>query len=153
MSVPISTERPPGEKAPEGQAPRQPEDMGEGHIQGNLTEDPELRFTATGRAVAKLRIAYAPRIKRDTDGKWVDGETEFYTINVWGQQGEHCAEALLRGDRIVASGRWVRRYWTDREGQERESVELTAQDIGPSLLFRQAVVVRANRTQGGRSDG
>lgn len=136
-----------GTKAPANDRPA--EDLGEGHIQGNLTEDPELRFTGTGRAVAKLRVAYTPRIHDTESGRWMDGETEFYTVNVWGGQAERCAEALLRGDRIVASGRWSKRFWQDREGLDREAVELTAQDVGASLLFRQAVVVRTQQRQGG----
>lgn len=153
MSVPTTGAPPEGAatKAPSNDRPQ--EDLGEGHIQGNLTEDPELRFTSTGRAVVKLRVAYTPRIKDTDTNRWTDGETEFYTVNVWGGQAERCAEALLRGDRVVASGRWSKRHWEDREGQEREAVELTAQDVGASLLFRQAVVVRTQQRQGGGHSG
>lgn len=148
MSVPTNTaERPPGEPAPQGDE-RPPEDMGDGYIVGNLCEDPELRFTPTGRAVGKLRVAYTARVKDPDSGQWRDGETEFYTVTVWGQQGEHCAEHLQRGDRIVAAGTWTKRFWTSREGEPRESVELTARDIGPSLLFRGAIVKRTDRTKG-----
>lgn len=153
MDVPTSTtERPKGEPGPKGDD-RQPEDLGDGYIVGNLTEDPELRFTPTGRAVAKLRVAYTTRIKDPESNRWSDGETEFYTVTVWGQQGEHCAEHLQRGDRIVAAGSWVKRFWTDREDNERESVELTARDIGPSLLFRGAIVKRPDRNNGRQTDG
>ena len=152
MSVPTNTtERPAGEPAPQNDE-RQPEDLGEGFIVGNLTEDPELRFTPTGRGVAKLRVAYTARTKDPESGRWADGETEFYTVTVWGQQGEHCAEHLQRGDRIVAAGQWTKRFWTSREGEPRESVELTARDVGPSLLFRGAIVKRTDRNKGARSD-
>jgi single-strand DNA-binding protein len=153
MTVPETTERPAGEPSSPANKGREPEDMGEGHISGNLTEDPSLRFTPTGRAVANLRLAYTPRVKDDDTGRWSDGETEFYSVTVWGTQGEHCAEHLQRGDRVVAVGRWSKRFWEDREGEQRESVELTAQDIGPSLLFRGAIVKRTDRNRGARSDG
>lgn len=120
--------------------------LGAGYVMGNLCEDPELRFTPTGRAVCKLRVAYSPRYKDEDTGKWADGDPQFYTVNVWGQQGEHCAEALMRGDRIVAAGSWSERTWETREGESRKSVELTAQDIGPSMLFRLAKVQRTKRS-------
>lgn len=153
MGVPISTnDRPQGEPAPASDE-RPPEELGDGYIVGNLTEDPELRFTPTGRAVAKLRVAYTTRVKDTDTGRWADGDTEFYTVTVWGQQGEHCAEHLQRGDRIVAAGTWTKRFWTSREGEARESVELTARDVGPSLLFRGAIVKRSDRTKAVQRDG
>lgn len=121
------------------------EQLGEGHITGNLTQDPEMRFTPSGRAVANLRLAYAPRIKDEASGRWIDGEPQFYSITVWGKQAERVCERLQRGDRIVAVGQWSRRTWIDREGQERKTVYLTAQDIGPSLLFRDATINRTVR--------
>lgn len=132
---------------PEAQQPAPPsqdrtEEIGEGHVFGNLTEAPELRFTPSGRAVTKLRVCYRPRIKNPDTDKWQDGEPEFYSINVWGRQAENCAEVFAKGDRIVAAGIWVKRYWTGRDGDERETVELTAKDIGPSLLFRSAEIQR-----------
>lgn len=129
-----------------------PVSMGEGHISGNLTADPELRFTPTGRAVAKLRVAYAPRIKDEATGQWVDGEAQYYDIDVWGRQGENCAEFLQRGDRIVAVGEWFRRNWQTREGENRASITLTARDIGPSMLFR-AVSIRRNARTGPPTGG
>lgn len=126
--------------------PDKPESLGEGHISGNLTQDPELRFTPTGRAVAKLRVAYAQRVKDPATNQWQDGEPQFYDIDVWGRQGENCAEALQRGDRIVAVGEWFRRRWTDREDKPRTSITLTARDIGPSMLFKLAAVVRWQKT-------
>jgi len=128
------------------QDPAKPESLGEGHISGNTTQDVELRFTPTGRAVAKVRVAYAQRVKNPATGQWQDGEPQFYDIDVWGKQGENCAEYMNRGDRIVAVGEWFKRHWTDREGKERTSISLTARDIGPSMLFRGAAVIRAQRT-------
>jgi single-strand DNA-binding protein len=123
--------------------------IGEGQISGNLCEDPELRYTATGRAVAKLRVAYTPRTKNDETGRWEDGETEFYNCDVWGQQAENCAEHLQRGDRVVAIGEWRERDWETREGEKRTSTEMTVRDVGPSLLFRGANVVRTRRSKDG----
>lgn len=123
-----------------------PVSLGEGHISGNLTQDPELRFTPTGRAVAKLRVAYSQRVKDPATGQWRDGEPMFYDVDVWGRQGENCAEALQRGDRIVAVGEWFRRHWTTRDGESRQSVTLTARDIGPSMLFKLAAVARWQKT-------
>jgi len=120
--------------------------LGEGHISGNLTQDPELRFTPTGRAVAKLRVAYSQRAKDPATGQWHDGEPQFYDIDVWGKQGENCAEALQRGDRVVACGEWFRRHWETRDGEKRTSVSLTARDIGPSMLFKLAAVARWQKT-------
>lgn len=142
MSVPIT--EPGHPEAKETNPPREvkAEDLGEGHVYGNLTEDPELRFTPTGRPVAKLRVCYRPRIKDTKTDKWGDGEPEFYTLNVWGRQAENCAELFRKGDRIVAAGSWTKRPWETREGEQRTSVELTVKDIGPSLLFKQATIIR-----------
>lgn len=127
--------------------PPAPKMLGEGHIMGNLTDDPELRFTPTGRAVAKMSVAYTPRVKNDQTGKWDDGPVEFYTLNVWGQQAERAAEFLQRGDRVVAAGTWTERTWEDREGKPRVSVELTCRDVGPSLLFKGATIHRPQNGQ------
>lgn len=152
MSVPTSRTGNPKARQKAQAAERQTEDMGEGHIMGNLTADPELRYTPTGRAVASCRVAYTPRSKDEGTGKWADGETEFYGITVWGQQGENCAEFLQRGDRVVAAGTWTKRFWEDKDGEERESIELTARDIGPSLLFKGATVTRTKRSKGRDDD-
>jgi len=143
MSVPISPAGNEDARQPGSSSNQQTEEVGEGHIMGNLTQDPELRFTPTGRAVTKLRLAWTPRIKNQTTGKYHDGPTEYYDLDVWGGQGERCAELLQRGDRVVAAGTWTKRTWEDREGNERQSYSLTARDIGPSLLFRGATVDRA----------
>lgn len=130
----------------QAQGSNEPESLGEGHVSGNLTFDPELRFTPTGRAVCKLRVAYSQRVKDTATGQWHDGEPQFYDVDVWGKQGENCAEALQRGDRIVAIGEWYRRKWETREGEARTSITLTARDIGPSMLFKLAAVARWQKT-------
>lgn len=152
MSVPIAETGHPEARQEGPPREHQAEDLGEGHITGNLTEEPELRFTPNGRAVAKVRICYRPRIKDATTNKWQDGEPEFYTVNVWGRQGENTAECFRKGDRVVAVGSWTKRPWTDREGKERVSVELTVRDIGPSLLFKSAEIIRPDESEGTDSD-
>lgn len=154
MNAPITpTGNPEAAHVPE-ETHQQTEYMGEGHVYGNLTIDPELRYTPTGRAVANVRVAFTPRIKDEQTGRWQDGPTEFYSIMVWGQQGENVAECLAKGDRIVCAGTWSKRTWKDREGKDRQTIELTARDIGPSLLFRTADIDRAARAPyGGRQGG
>lgn len=142
MNAPITpTGTDQGRKEAQDRPPK-PKELGEGHIMGNLTDDPELRFTPTGRAVAKMSVAYTPRVKDSATDRWTDGPVEFYTLNVWGQQAERAAEHLQRGDRIVAAGTWTERTWTDREDKPRVSIELTCRDVGPSLLFKAASIHR-----------
>lgn len=148
MNAPITAPGHPEAKQEGPPANTEVEDLGPGHIMGNLCDDPELRYTPSGRAVTKIRLAYRDRIKDPKTDKWSDGPPEFYTLNVWGNQAERCAEVLARGDRVVAAGSWSRRPWIDREGQARESVELTVKDIGPSLLFRSAEIERPDKDPG-----
>lgn len=150
MNAPIAQPGNEKEKAKAKDREVKREQVGAGHIMGNLTQDPELRFTPSGRAVCQLRLAYTPRVQ-DDDGKgWHDGPTEFYDVSVWGKQGERCAELLARGDRVVAAGTWTREQYVNRQGEEAEVVRLTAQDVGPSLLFRGATVNRDDSQAGGR---
>lgn len=142
MSVPLAESGHPDARQDAPPPATEPEQLGEGHISGNIVFDPELRYTATGRAVVKLRIAYAPRVKNPDTNEWRDGPPEYYDLDIWGKQAEHVVEHLIRGDRIVAIGAWTKRTWTDREGQERTSYSLTVRDIGPSLLFREVTVHR-----------
>jgi single-strand DNA-binding protein len=146
MSAPAKGKDQPAQ-LPAEQAPGNPrESLGDGHVSGNLTADPELRYTPTGRAVCRLRVAYTPRVLDPDTGKWGDGETEFYSLDAWGQQGENCAENLQRGDRIVVCGQWQRRTYEDSDGNARSVIEMQVRDIGPSLLFRQARVIRSQRS-------
>jgi single-strand DNA-binding protein len=119
-----------------------------GSLAGNLTFDPELRFTASGREVATLNVAINDRVKNDETGQWEDAPPEFYRVNVWGQQASHVAECFQRGDRIVAVGYFQDRTWENKEGEEVTTTEFTASDIGPSLLFKDAVIKRVTRQKG-----
>lgn len=150
MSAPgTESTRPAGTKAGAAtSSDRQP--LGEGHISGNLTHDPELRYTPSGRAVCRLRVAFTPRYQDPDSKQWLDGETEFYNLDVWGAQGENCAEKLTRGDRIVACGNWQKRSYEDGDGNAREVTEMQVRDIGPSMLFRPATIKRDVRPGGQR---
>lgn len=117
-------------------------DVGDGSVSGNVTKDPDLRWTPQGQAVATLRVAETPRVQAE-DGSWTDGETSFYDVIVWGDQAQRAVEALRKGDRIVATGRWQRQDWTDNDSQPRAKTVLVARDVGPSLLFKDARIDRS----------
>lgn len=114
---------------------------------GNLTDDPELRFTPGGAAVANFRIAVTPRV-RDGDS-WKDGETSFFRVNVWRQQAENVAESLTKGARCVVVGRLRARSWETPEGEKRSVTEIEADEVAPSLKFATAKVERTSRGGGG----
>ena len=116
-------------------------------ICGNLTDDPELRFTTSGTAVASLRVAVTPRVK-DGDA-WRDGETSFFRVNVWRQMAENAAESLSKGDRVIVVGRLKARSWETPEGDKRSVVEVEADEIGPSLRWATGKPERA--TSGAKS--
>jgi single-strand DNA-binding protein len=116
---------------------------------GNLTDDPELRFTPNGAAVANFRLAVTPRVREgDT---WKDGETSFFRINVWRQMAENVAETLTKGARCIVVGRLRTRSWETPEGEKRSVTEIEADEVGPSLKFATAKVERASRGGGGGS--
>jgi single-strand DNA-binding protein len=121
-------------------------------IVGNLTDDPELRYTANGAAVANFRVAYSTRI-RDDAGNWTDGDTSFFSINCWRSLAENAAETLTRGTRVVVTGRLKQRSWENQEGEKRTVVEIEADDIGPSLKWATATVQRTSRSGGAASSG
>lgn len=102
-------------------------------ITGNLTADPELRYTPTGRPVAAFTIANTPRFPNRESGQWTDGETWFVRCSAWGDMAENIAASLSRGNAVVATGRLRARTWETPEGQKRVSVEMTVDDLGPSL--------------------
>lgn len=129
-----------------GQPARTSRDLGEGHVMGNLTADPELRFTPSGRAVVTLRLAYTARVRDDASGQWHDSEPEFYTIQVWGQQAENAAECLQRGDRVVAAGSWQEETYTKRDSTPGVAVRLVARDLGASMLFKAVRIQRRQRS-------
>jgi single-strand DNA-binding protein len=114
-------------------------------VVGNLTDDPELRFTPSGAAVANFRVAYSTRI-RDAAGNWTDGETSFFTVNCWRALAENAAETLTRGTRVVVTGRLKQRSWENQEGEKRTVIEIEADDLGPSLKWATASVTKANRS-------
>jgi single-strand DNA-binding protein len=112
---------------------------------GNLTADPELRYTPSGLQVSNLRLAVTPRI-REGD-QWKDGETSFHTVTVWRDQAEHAAETLHKGARVIVVGRPKQRSWTDQDGTDHHVTEVDADEVGPSLRWATATVTRTN---GGR---
>lgn len=115
---------------------------------GNLVDDPELRFTPQGAAVANFRIAVSKRIKDATTNEWKDGDTSFFRINVWRQLAENVAESLTRGSRVIVTGTLKMRQWETQEGEKRSVVEVEATEVGPSLKFATAKVEKANRSGG-----
>lgn len=114
---------------------------------GNLTGDPELRFTASGVAVANFTVAYTPRRKAD-DGKYVDGTTLFMRCNAWRHLAEHVAESLGKGARVTVRGELVQREWETDKGEKRYAVELRADEVAASLQYATASVKRAARSNG-----
>jgi len=120
---------------------------------GNLVDDPELRFTPSGAAVANFRLASTPRTYDRASGDWKDGETLFLTCSVWRQAAENVAESLQRGTRVIVSGRLKSRSYETREGEKRTVFEVDVDDIGPSLRSATAKVTRAQRSGSGGFGG
>jgi len=120
---------------------------------GNLTDDPELRFTPSGAAVAKFRIASTPRTLDRQSGEWKDGEPLFLACSVWRQVAENVAESLQRGARVIVSGRLRQRSYETREGEKRTVIELEVDEIGPSLRYATAKVQKMSRSGGSGSGG
>jgi len=116
---------------------------------GNLTDDPELRFTPSGAAVAKFRVASTPRFMDKASGEWKDGEPLFLSCTVWRQAAENVAESLQRGARVIVSGRLKQRSYETREGEKRTVIELEVDEIGPSLRYATAKVQKMSRSSGG----
>ncbi|MGO1945771.1 MAG: single-stranded DNA-binding protein [Brachybacterium alimentarium] len=117
---------------------------------GNLTADPELRFTQSGIAVASFTIASTPRTFDRQANEWKDGEALFLRCSIWRDAAENVAESLEKGSRVVAQGRLKQRSFTDREGNNRTSIELDVDEIGPSLRYATA---KANKVQRGGGGG
>jgi single-strand DNA-binding protein len=117
-------------------------------IAGNLVEDPELRFTPAGQAVARFRVASTPRFRDNATGEWKDGDSLFLTCNVWRQAAENTAESLRRGMRVIVSGRLRQRSYETKEGEKRTVYEVEVDDVGPSLRNASAKVNRAARSNG-----
>ena len=115
---------------------------------GNLTADPELRFTPSGAAVANFTIANTPRTFDRQTNEWKDLDTLFMRCSIWREAAENVAESLTKGMRVIASGRLVQRSYDTREGEKRTVTELQVEEIGPSLKNATAKVTRAQRTGG-----
>ncbi|MEV0954074.1 single-stranded DNA-binding protein [Promicromonospora sp. NPDC050249] len=120
---------------------------------GNLTGDPELRFTPSGAAVANFTVASTPRTFDRQSNEWKDGETLFMRCSIWREAAESVAESLTKGTRVIAQGRLVQRSYDTREGEKRTVVELQVDEIGPSLRYATAKVTRAQRSGGGGGFG
>jgi single-strand DNA-binding protein len=116
---------------------------------GNLTGDPELRFTPTGAAVANFTVASTPRTFDRQSNEFKDGDTLFMRCSIWREAAENVAESLTKGTRVIASGRLVQRSYETREGEKRTVVELPVDEIGPSMRYASAKVTRAQRSGGG----
>lgn len=119
---------------------------------GNLTADPELRYTQNGLAVANFTIASTPRDFNKQTNEWVDGEALFLRCSVWREFAEHVAGSLTKGSRVIASGRLKQRSYETKEGEKRTSYELDVDEIGPSLRYATASVTRV-QGQGGSQRG
>jgi single-strand DNA-binding protein len=118
-------------------------------VVGNLTADPELRFTPSGAAVANFTVASTPRIYDRQSGEWKDGEALFLRCNIWREAAENVAESLTRGSRVIVQGRLKQRSFETREGEKRTVVEVEVDEIGPSLRYATAKVNKASRSGGG----
>jgi single-strand DNA-binding protein len=118
-------------------------------VVGNVTSDPELRYTQNGLPVANFTIASTPRTFDKNKNDWVDGEALFLRCSAWRELGEHIAGSITKGTRVIAQGRLVQRSYETKEGEKRTSMELEVDEIGPSLKYATANVVKAtsNRNQ------
>lgn len=121
-------------------------------VVGNLTADPNLRFTANGAAVVDFSVASTPRTFDRQSGSWKDGETLFLRCTAWREYAENIADSLNKGMRVVVQGRLVQRNW-ERDGQNRTSYELQVEEVGPALRYAKAQVTRNPRQDGGYGGG
>ncbi|MEX5713593.1 single-stranded DNA-binding protein [Parafrankia sp. FMc6] len=120
-------------------------------VVGNLTNDPELKFTPNAVAVTAFTVASTPRTLDRQSGKWVDGEPLFLRCSLWRQPAEHATESLAKGMRVIVTGRLKQRSFETREGEKRTVFELDVDEIGPSLKFATARVTRIARGTAGPS--
>jgi single-strand DNA-binding protein len=119
-------------------------------VVGNLVDDPELRFTPSGAAVANFRIASTPRTFDRQTNEWKDGEALFLSCSVWRQAAENVAESLQRGMRVVVQGRLKQRSYETREGEKRTVFEIDVDEVGPSMKYATAKVTKTSRSGGGQ---
>ncbi len=122
-------------------------------VVGNLTDDPELRFTPSGAAVASFTVASTPRTFDRATNEWKDGDALFLRCSIWRQAAENVAESLTKGMRVVVQGRLRQRSYETREGEKRTVVELDVEEVGPSLKYATAKVTKASRGSGGGFGG
>ncbi len=118
---------------------------------GNITDDPELRFTPSGAAVANFTVAVNRRINKD--GQWEDKLDGFFRCNCWRDMAENVAESLSKGSRVVVVGRLQQRQWEDQDGNKRSSFEIQVDEVGPSLRWATATVQKSSRSGGGGGAG
>ncbi len=116
-------------------------------ILGNLTRDPELRFTPNGTPVAGFGVAVNRRYQNKQSSEWVD-DTSFFNVNTWFKLAENCAESLSKGDRVLVSGRLEQRSWETKEGDKRSVVEIVADVVAPSLQFASCKISRNEKAAG-----
>lgn len=117
-------------------------------VVGNLTADPELRFTPSGAAVASFTVASTPRTFDRQSSEWKDGDTLFLRCSIWREAAENVAESLTKGTRVIVQGRLVQRSFETREGEKRTVVEMQVDEVGPSLRYATAKVARSQRGGG-----
>jgi single-strand DNA-binding protein len=122
-------------------------------VVGNLVDDPELRFTPSGAAVANFRIASTPRTFDRQTNEWKDGDALFLSCAVWRQYAENVAESLTKGMRVIVTGRLKSRQYETREGEKRTAMEIDVEEVGPALRYATAKVARAARSGGGGGYG
>ena len=120
---------------------------------GNLTDDPELRFTPSGAAVANFTVASTPRAFDRQSNEWKDGETLFMRCSVWRDAAENVAESLQRGTRVIVTGRLKSRSYETKEGEKRTVIEMDVDEVGPSLRYASAKVTKTQRGSGGGGFG
>jgi single-strand DNA-binding protein len=116
-------------------------------ITGNLTADPDLRFTGTGTAVAAFTVAASRRVYDQATGQWKDGDTLFLRCSAWRELADHAAETLTKGTRVIVTGRLKQRSYETPEGDKRTVYELDADDVGPSLKWATAKIARTSRNK------
>jgi single-strand DNA-binding protein len=122
-------------------------------VAGNLTADPELRYTASGAGVASFTVASTPRSYNKQTQAWEDGQALFLRCNVWRQVAENVAESLTRGSRVLVTGTLKQRSFETKEGEKRTVIELDVEEIGPSLKYATAKVQKVSRSGGGGAQG
>jgi single-strand DNA-binding protein len=122
-------------------------------VVGNLTDDPELRFTSSGAAVANFTVASTPRFFDKNTNEWKDGDALFLRCSIWRQAAENVAETLQKGARVIVQGRLKQRSYETREGERRTVYELDVDEVGPSLRYATAKVSKVSRSGGGGGGG